>query len=969
MLSHKKILKSLIGGGNVDDENKILLEQIAKLKKENEEYRKTIQNIGDIEKKEKLQKSVSIDDYNLVNMQKFLASNTGEELLLNPEVFQYEDGFTAFDKNLMKNPNYYYKYQKDFIEDWSVSAQELVILYYGVGTGKTMIAVNCAEQYLALNPDHYVYFLTPASLVLGVIAEMYKRGIDASRKNSKGENVYNFLSYQQLLRSAFDFKQNSLLIVDEVHNLRNFYSKGISTKVSARKWEKTENYSLVGTKLGIKLLEADNKFVRSIFMTGTLFVNDEKDLEPIISIGYKKAPLTKNNDATLDLINNDIDRMKTYYNGLISFYRKPTDSPNFPRVRYNFELIKDTTDATIDKDFFFINSRNTDNNGKAKWIVNFILSHKNEKTLIYAQFLDRTVKIIADYLSQNNINFKIISGALSAVEKFDIVKQYNENKINVLIFTLAIKEGISFKETNNFIFSQPYWNYAITEQVIARAIRSDSHKEGNKSVVNVYMLATIDKEMSEGEKNQFKLFANKIMNDDIKTYLHEPVKETVDDKGNKYIFTKIHMYHIEFNKYGRDLDLYLRMFDKQAKINEFEQKLLFEVPRFEKSNDIENNEFIEEFNTFILKKELKESRTIPNKEKILIKREMYKKFYDKEIEKINKRIIRLDNDPKFKTNRNPDLELIANNDKYIDQTAIIKKLLDKGASLREILESYKLSKEEITTFQANFTPEKEVDFLIKFSGLGEDKRQKLLILEPTSGIGNVISGMLKLPNKSSFFIDAVEIHNLFYQISQAQFNTIENIRLYNVSLFDYNQKYNYDYILGNPPFNVRTTMDKIVKGVIRNIDVHLYDVDFVAHCYNMLNKDGVLCMIISDRFLRDNSSHFLIFRKWIEYIQNLKPDTIRIEKVGAFKTDKQITKTMETNFPMVCIKLIKLPFFDIDLSRTPPTGNNEEDKENKKLLAKQKRDLLKANKPPKEPKAPKAPKAKSAPKTKSATKK
>jgi type I restriction-modification system DNA methylase subunit len=227
---------------------------------------------------------------------------------------------------------------------------------------------------------------------------------------------------------------------------------------------------------------------------------------------------------------------------------------------------------------------------------------------------------------------------------------------------------------------------------------------------------------------------------------------------------------------------------------------------------------------------------------------MYKKFYDKEIEKINKRIIRLDNDTKFKTNRNPNLELIANNDKYKDQTAIITNLLDKGASLRQILESYKLSKEEITTFQANFTPESEVEFLIKFSGLGEDKRQKILILEPTSGIGNVISCMLKLPNKSSFFIDAVEIHNLFYQISQAQFNTIDNIRLYNVSLFDYNQKYNYDYILGNPPFNVRTTMDQIIKGEIKKTDIHLYDIDFVAHCYNMLNNDGVLCMIISDKF-------------------------------------------------------------------------------------------------------------------------
>ena len=73
-------------------------------------------------------------------------------------------------------------------------------------------------------------------------------------------------------------------------------------------------------------------------------------------------------------------------------------------------------------------------------------------------------------------------------------------------------------------------------------------------------------------------------------------------------------------------------------------------------------------------------------------------------------------------------------------------------------------------------------------------------------------------------------------------------------------------------------------------------------------------------------------------------------------------------FPMVCIKLIKLQNFNIDLSRTPPTGDAEEDKINKKLLAKNKRDLVKASKPAKAPKAPKEPKTKSAPKAKSAPK-
>ena len=61
--------------------------------------------------------------------------------------------------------------------------------------------------------------------------------------------------------------------------------------MSARKYEETENFSLVGNKLASKLILSSSKFLRSIFMSGTLFVNSPSDLETIISIGYKKFPL------------------------------------------------------------------------------------------------------------------------------------------------------------------------------------------------------------------------------------------------------------------------------------------------------------------------------------------------------------------------------------------------------------------------------------------------------------------------------------------------------------------------------------------------------------------------------------------------------------------------------------------------------------------------------------------------------
>lgn len=945
-MEQKKIKKILLGGGLHNEENNALMQEIEKLKSIiASQETKIAEQAEELTKKEKIKRDVNL--YTIMNLQRFFKTDEYKKLMVNPEIFQYDEGITAFDKKLKKNPNYFYKYQKEFIQDWSISQQELVILYYGVGTGKTLIAVNCAEQFIDLNPNSNVYFLCPASLVFVIINNMFKSGIDPTRKNDKGEYIYNFLSYQQLLNSKFNFKENSLLIVDEIHNLRNFRTKGISEKVSARKWKPTDTYSLIGTKLGIALTEAENKFVRSIFMTGTLFVNSPIDIEPIISLGYKKAPMNNFDIEQLELINSSKNRMKTYYSGLLSFYRKPNDTPNFPKVKYIFESIFGEKDEFEDKkgseDPYFIYSRNEFNNAKAKWIVKFLKSHKNQKTLIYAQFLNKMINLLIVLLKQNKINYEIISGELTPEDKQRITTLYNTDKIKVLIFTLAIKEGISFKETNNFIFTQPYWNYAISEQIIARAIRSDSHKEGNKSQVNVYLLCGFDNDTNKNDAKIFSKYCESIMNNDIKTYEPEVLKtELVKVKTKIGEIEKLVKYtkldEITSNIKSRDANLYVRMINKQGDINIFEKVLLNEVDRFEKVNNIENNEFIETYNASIIKIEKEKGTLLTLKDKVTLKREMYKDFYDKQINKVNSQIIRFDKDSKYRQNRNPNLQQIASNKKYENKIPMIKKMINEGKTLNKILESFNIPKQEITTFQANFTPSSQVKILINEAGIKNDKRQKIFILEPTAGIGNVISELLQNENKQNYNIDAVEIHNLFYQIGSAQFDSIDNIKYYNIDYLKYYQKYNYDYIIGNPPFNLRTQIDKVAQGIIKSFDVNLFDIHFVARAYNQLNEKGTLSMIISNRFLRDKSIQaFTIFKMYLDILSKTDPSFVKIRQISDFKVDKTITKEMTTNFEMVCITLKKVKFFNFDLDKPPVSVSKDIKKDIKVKLAKEKK--------------------------------
>lgn len=909
-----------------------------------------------------------IELYDVVNFHRFMRT-TDYNALINPEHKQYIDpSFYAYDpfestfdkkKQLEKT---YFEYQKTFIENWSISTSELTILYYGIGTGKTLIAVSCADEFTRLNNNAYIYLLTPASLVLNTIFECYKAGLDPMRTDSEGQYIFNFISYQQLLNSNFNFKDNSLLIIDEAHNLRNFKSEEISEKKSGRTYEKTGNYSLVGNKLSERLLNSSTKFLRSIFMSGTLLVNGPSDIEALMSIGFKKQPLLDIDRMQYDSIIASDKEFDIYYGGLISYKslsEKDITFKNYPKKHYTFVNIPSDdvylyTGKEMKSDSYFRKSRNQGISNKIDWIIGFLQKHQNEKTLIYSQFLGAKVKVLYNTLKKLNYKVAMISGENTQTEKLDIVNKYNSGEINIITFSLAIKEGISFLETKNMICIEPYWNYAIFEQVLGRGVRASSHKEGNKSTVNFYFLvATIKNSITD----KWFDIANKTMNDNIKT-----LKFVKDEKNIKN--------RLEFNNNNgsRDIDLYNRMFIKQENINEFEKRLLNPLISFEKWQSIENNEFIEIIKTLELKYEQKYGKLPTNKELIDIRKKVYNELYAKKIKETESKFIRFENDVRFRENRKPDLEQKMINKDYGNQTILINDLIKKRASLKEIFDKLKIDKKEITQFQANFTPISEVQQILENSGIYNDVRSKLMILEPTAGIGNVITELLKpspndngeiihtIQNQSNFFIDCNEFHNAFYQIGKGMFNDIDNVKWYNADFWIYQSKYNYDYILGNPPFNLQTqvmvkTMFIKEKGKpapdpsfkIEKVDKTLYDVHFVSKAYNMLVNGGILSMIISDRFDRSDLPVFRVFKEYMKFLTNEgisegnQYKYFKIHKVKSFKSDKGVIKEQETSFPMVNIVLRKLENFNINLD-DPKIVNKRiiqymDDKTNKALLS------------------------------------
>jgi len=904
----------------------------------------------------------TISQHDIMNYHKFLKTADGQLLTSSPEHYAYDPAHTAFDRSKGK----LYDYQRKFIEDWTVSAQEMAILYYGVGSGKTMVAVHCAEQYQEITKNAHVYFILPASLVIGTINEMYKVGIDAKRKNDKGEYIYYFISYQQLLNSDFEFKENSLLIIDEAHNLRNIVSGELSSAANADRPLLTGTFSLVGNKLSQKLILNKHKFLRTIMMTGTLFVNDETDIDALIAIGYKKPPLLELDKKTLDVINNNNPKLfKIYYEGLIAFYRLSETDPRFPKKHYQLVDVPSADVVPVEgSDEYFRKSRSQGTVEKMEWLFEFLGSRQEEKTLIYSQFKSAKIKPILKQLRARGFKVGYISGELDQLEKTKVVKQYNTGEINVLIFTLSIKEGISFKETKNIIIIEPYWNYAIMEQIIARGIRANSHAEGQKFTIEIIFLIATPLKSLTGTKDWFEN-AKYIMNHDIKTHKF-PTKRVVvnnntlaQDLGivmgevnDKMLQNNTNPYMNFLNKtyknvsafvskklddfenariaqygentatksivekkelgpfytnYGcRDIDLFNRMVKKQESINIFEKKMLFTIPGFEKVSNNENSKFIEAFK----KKLLDNGRPSSIKEERIIKKDIFDKVCGPYLKDANKH----------------------------------------------------MAKPDVKTFFKAYTK------IVTDINIEKDLRENMKILCPVSpreGLNLFINPLAVLSNVYNFMID---VCGTTPEIAKVYESAPCNVTLYNVDTWTFINKYNYDYIFAKIYLQEKYSETKKKKvmhddkeyAIYNTNDVKIDDHEMIVKLYNILNPGGIASLLVPAKLaelIEDPSSlvkiagtkakHTLIFCKYMAFMRELDSSSVVIrpfdkefshlilKKLDGFAiksgTEIRITNTRKKNKADDDIRLLKEAQVQMQRERA-----EQEERERRRISAEKK---------------------------------
>lgn len=363
-----------------------------------------------------------------------------------------------------------------------------IIAVHSVGSGKTLMAVTASQCFLDMYPSQNVIVVSPATLIDNFKKDMIKYGIDP--ENSK----YKFYSFEKFAKliSIKDICTNNFLIVDEAHILRTktLGDKGIKVK---------------------QVIACSTKALKVLLLTATPFVNDSYDLENLLSIVKGKLPMNENEWTK---ITSSTKLFKDYIDGCFSFYNSTKNIEDFPEEIihekiiemdpkfYNeYRKIEAGNENQLEKykitgnPFRFLQGVRTGllkltDSAKLLWTIKHVKKwmEKNEKTVVYTNFVEAGIKNLKLLLenelhleswdSSKNLNSKkygIISGKIATKKRKDIIQEFNDDHIDLLMLSSAGGVGIDLKGVRNIVILDVPWNKASLNQAIGRAVRYKSH--------------------------------------------------------------------------------------------------------------------------------------------------------------------------------------------------------------------------------------------------------------------------------------------------------------------------------------------------------------------------------------------------------------------------------------------------------------------------------------------------------------
>lgn len=406
--------------------------------------------------------------------------------------------------------------------------QRGLIIDHGLGSGKTLTAINAAEDYGG------AVVVTPASL-----RENFKKEL----KRARAKGSYEVYSYEEFVKKRPDLK-GKMLIVDEAHNLRNSSSKRTQALLETSK-DAEKVLALTATPIQnhpheiaplVNLVTGENTLPLSESAFNERFVQKKTVVPNLFDRVFKRVPVYKTavpknleefNRRTAKYIDYYVPTKEGYPTVEEQTIEVPMSKGQIQAHRYWSHKLDPLTRRKIQKNLplnkteaeklnTFINAQRQIANTSDRF-------NKDDKTapkvqaaidrikisdgsaLIYSNYIGSGVDPLSKALNKEGITHKTFTGGLNDKEKKSIVDSYNKGKLKALIISSTGGEGLDLKRTRQVHILEPHWNDEKINQVIGRAARYKSHTDlpEDKQVVNVYKYVSKIPGSSERTADQY----------------------------------------------------------------------------------------------------------------------------------------------------------------------------------------------------------------------------------------------------------------------------------------------------------------------------------------------------------------------------------------------------------------------------------------------------------------------------------
>lgn len=392
-----------------------------------------------------------------------------------------------------------------------------VLLYHGIGSGKTCTAITVAAAFHQRFPRKKIYVVVPASLRGNFTKEVQGPCGQHGRVTLDAFELMSYQGFTKAYKAGTIDLNNSLLIVDEIQNVLSLTGDMYKTFLSA--FHSGADFSAI-------VLTATPMFDRAteIALLGNLLRSEHEPELPTHPFSFRM------------LMRDSPESLHAFFKDKVSYYRGanpmayPTkvehtvECPMSPfQERVYMKSIGHTNLEAANNPFeraFLITPRQSSNfvlpsgtvgklgtidarfdvrkhSTKFEKCVQGIRSHPGP-AFVYSNFvsvagIDDFVKILRDVYRFQGVRKNQVPttpGLRYAVFRADdptennrIVRLFNtpENKdgslIKVIIGSPAMKEGVSLLRVRSVHILDPYWNRSRTEQIMGRAVRFCSHAD------------------------------------------------------------------------------------------------------------------------------------------------------------------------------------------------------------------------------------------------------------------------------------------------------------------------------------------------------------------------------------------------------------------------------------------------------------------------------------------------------------